>query len=137
MYIKNLKFQNYGPISNLDIQPKFKENGNPKPIVFIGKNGSGKTLLLGNILDGLIELKRQKFKDLLEVEQNRYLKVGKKDYIKYGEDYSNIEIIFEDDEKTANYVDLMSRIDNVDNPVKVVLPHIWGNPQTLVGVLYC
>ncbi|MEL0652580.1 AAA family ATPase [Algibacter sp. TI.3.09] len=114
MYIKKLKFQNYGPISNLDIIPKFKENGNPKPIVFIGKNGSGKTLLLGNILDGLIELKRQKFNDLLEVEQNKYLKVGKKDYIKYGEDYSNIEIIFEDDDRNANYIDLMSRIDNAD-----------------------
>src|SRR5690625_6322938 len=85
MYIKNLKFQNYGPISNLDVTPNFRENGNPKPIVFIGKNGSGKTLLLGNILDGLIELKRQKFNDLLEVEQNKYLKVGKKDYIKNGD----------------------------------------------------
>ncbi|MEQ6118474.1 AAA family ATPase [Reichenbachiella sp. MALMAid0571] len=114
MYIKRIKFQNYGPISNLDVTPNFNDNGNPKPIVFIGKNGSGKTLLLGNILDGLIELKRQKFKDLLEVEQNKYLKVGKKDYIKYGEDYSNIEIQFENDGKTANYVDLMSRISNVD-----------------------
>jgi len=114
MYIKNLKFQNYGPISNLDVTPNFRENGNPKPIVFIGKNGSGKTLLLGNILDGLIELKRQKFNDLLEVEQNKYLKVGKKDYIKNGEDYSKIEILFDDDGKTANYFDLMSRINNED-----------------------
>lgn len=67
MYIKQIKFENYGPISNLEITPKFDENGNPKPIVLIGKNGSGKTLLLGNILDGLIELKRQKYSLLQEV----------------------------------------------------------------------
>jgi len=114
MYIKRIKFQNYGPISNLEVKPNFNENGNPKPIVFIGKNGSGKTLLLGNILDGLIELKRKKFNDLLEVEQNKYLKIGKKDYIKHGEDYSNIEILFENEDKNANYVDLMSRISNED-----------------------
>ena len=70
MYIKNLKFRNYGPISNVDISPKFNENGYPQPIVFIGKNGSGKTLLLGNILDALIELKRQKYNDLKEVPLN-------------------------------------------------------------------
>jgi predicted ATP-binding protein involved in virulence len=114
MYIKNLKFQNYGPISNVDITPKFNDNGNPQPIVFIGKNGSGKTLLLGNILDALIELKRQKYEDLKEVPLNKYFKVGKKDYIKNGEDYSNIEILFEEDDKTANYIDLMSRIDDTE-----------------------
>src|SRR5690625_6445874 len=89
-------------------------NVNHKRVVFIGKNGSGKTLLLGNILDGLIELKRQKFNDLIEVEQNKYLKVGKKDYIKNGEDYSKIKILYDDDGKTANYFDLKSRINNED-----------------------
>src|SRR5690625_6496000 len=107
MYTKNLKFQNYGPISNLYVTPNFRENGNPKPIVFIGKNGSGKTLLLGNILDGLIELKRQKFNDLLEVEQNKYLKVGKKNYIKNREDYSKIEILYYNDIKTCKYYDVL------------------------------
>lgn len=114
MYIKNLKFRNYGPISNVDISPKFNENGYPQPIVFIGKNGSGKTLLLGNILDALIELKRQKYNDLKEVPLNKYFKVGDKDYIKYSEDYSNIEILFQDEDKSANYIDLMSRIDNTE-----------------------
>lgn len=127
MYIKKIKFQNYGPISNLDVTPNFNDNGNPKPIVFIGKNGSGKTLLLGNILDGLIELKRQKFNDLLEVEQNKYLKVGKKDYIKSGEDYSNIEILFENDGKTGNYVDLMSRISNEDYQAKYAGLNLKGS----------
>lgn len=110
MYIKRINFQNYGPISNVDITPSFNENGTPKPIVLIGKNGSGKTLLLSSILDGLIELKKKKFNDLLEVEQNRFLKIANKDYIKYGNDFSYIEILFDNNGRTANYYDLMSDI---------------------------
>lgn len=114
MYIQEIQFENYGPISNLHITPKFDGNGKPKPIVFIGKNGSGKTLLLGNILDGLIELKRQKYSALKEVGENKYLKVGKKDYIKNNEEYSHIKIKFGEDQHSATFTDLMSRINHAD-----------------------
>lgn len=114
MYIKEVLFKNYGPISQLEIKPQFDNNGNPKPIVIIGKNGSGKTLLLGNLLDSLIELKRQKYSSLTEVSDNKYLKVGKKDYIKNNEDFSYINIHFEEDQLTAKYHDLMSRISHTD-----------------------
>lgn len=110
MYIKEIKFKDYGPISQLDITPQFDQNGNPKPIVIIGKNGSGKTLLLGNLLDSLIELKRQKYNSLQEVPDNSLLKIGKKDYIKNSEDYSFINIKFEDNQFSADYVDLMTRL---------------------------
>lgn len=114
MYIKQIKFENYGPISSLDITPKFDENGKPKPIVLIGKNGSGKTLLLGNILDGLIELKRQKYTLLQEVGENKYLKVGKKDYIKNNKEYSYIKIEFVEEQYTATFIDLMSKINHTE-----------------------
>lgn len=110
MYIKKIKFENYGPIKNFEFEPKFDENGNPTPLVIIGKNGSGKTLLLSSLLDGLIELKRKKYNELLEVESNKYLKVGKKDYIKSGEEYSHIEIDYEDEIKTAKFSDFMINI---------------------------
>jgi Cdc6-like AAA superfamily ATPase len=114
MYIKKIRFENYGPVTHLDITPQFDENGKPKPIVFIGKNGSGKTLLLGNLLDGLIELKRQKYTSLIEVEDHKYLKVGKKDYIKNSTDYSFINIQFENDQQSATYTDLMSSLNHSD-----------------------
>jgi predicted ATP-binding protein involved in virulence len=114
MYIKEIKIENYGPITNLDITPKFDDNGKPKPIVLIGKNGSGKTLLLGNILDGLIELKRQKFSEFKEVGENKYLKVGKKDYIKNRDEYSYIKIKFGDDQHSATFIDLMTGINHAD-----------------------
>lgn len=114
MYIKEIKFENYGPISSLDITPKFDANGKPKPIVLIGKNGSGKTLLLGNILDGLIELKREKYASLQEVGENKYLKVGKKDYIKNNQECSYVKIEFGEETNTATFIDLMSRINHAD-----------------------
>lgn len=118
MYIKQIKLENYGPISNLEITPKFDENGKPKPIVLIGKNGSGKTLLLGNILDGLIELKREKYGSLQEVGLNKYLKIGKKDYIKNDQEYSYIKIEFGEETNTATFTDLMSKINHADFLIK-------------------
>ena len=112
MYIKRIKIQNYGPISDLDIEPQFNEDGTPKPMIFIGKNGSGKTLVLGNILDSLIELKRKKFSELPEVIENKLFKIGSKTYITNGTDYSYINILFQEGEHSVTYNDLMSRIDH-------------------------
>lgn len=66
MYIKKFKFENYGPIKNFEFLPIFKENGDPKPLVIIGKNGSGKTLMLSSILDSLIELKEKNIMNFLK-----------------------------------------------------------------------
>ena len=46
MYIDNLYYKNVGPISNLDIKFRKNENGIPVPLVIVGKNGSGKSILL-------------------------------------------------------------------------------------------
>lgn len=108
MYLKKIQFDNYGPVDHLDITPKFGHNGSPKPVVFIGKNGSGKTLLLSSILDSLVELKRQKYFELKEVAQTNFLKVGKKDYIKSGCDFSHIKLSYEYNSRTATYTDLMT-----------------------------
>jgi len=114
MYIKNIKIQNFGPISNLNIEPQFDSFGNPKPIVFIGKNGSGKTLLLGNILDCLVELKRKKYPELLEVPEKKLFKIGSKSYIKNDTDYSYVNIQLIEDQKTATYCDLMTNLNHSD-----------------------
>ena len=56
MYIDNLYYKNVGPISNLDIKFRKNENGIPVPLVIVGKNGSGKSILLSNIVDAFYEL---------------------------------------------------------------------------------
>lgn len=55
-YLKNLILHNVGPVENLTIEAEFDAEGNPKPIVFVGTNGSGKTIALTTVVDGLHEL---------------------------------------------------------------------------------
>lgn len=111
MYITKIQIENYGPLEKLYLNPEFSPNGSPKPLVVIGKNGSGKTLFLSNIVDGLIELKRKKYSNLLEVEENQYLKIGKKNYISSGRNYSYVEMEFTQNSENATFVDLMTNLD--------------------------
>jgi len=55
MYVEKLHYINVGPIKKLDIN--FMQNGEtiPKPIVIVGKNGSGKSILLSHIVDACYE----------------------------------------------------------------------------------
>jgi Predicted ATP-binding protein involved in virulence len=93
MYIKKIQIQNNGPIDNLLIEPLFAANGNPFPLLLIGKNGSGKTLLLSNILDSFVELKKKVYTNMPEIDSNKLLKVGSTTYISPLKDYlySNVK----------------------------------------------
>lgn len=64
MYLKNIAIKNIGPIEKLSIDLPFKENGDPKPIIFVGENGTGKTILLSQIIDGLYEIGSPLFEDI-------------------------------------------------------------------------
>ena len=46
MYIESLHYKNIGPLSDLNIQFRKNEKGVPIPLVVVGKNGSGKSILL-------------------------------------------------------------------------------------------
>jgi signal recognition particle GTPase len=43
MYLKNIAIKNIGPIEDFVCELPFKENGEPKPVIFVGENGSGRT----------------------------------------------------------------------------------------------
>lgn len=55
MYLKNIVIKNIGPIEDLSVELPFHESGNPKPIIFVGENGSGKTILQSQIIDAFYE----------------------------------------------------------------------------------
>lgn len=97
MYLKNIVIKNYGAVENLSYVAKFNEDNTPKPIIFVGKNGTGKTLLLSNIVHSFIELKRKTVNELQEVEDDKYFRVCSKSYIKYGENYYYIDYNFSND----------------------------------------
>lgn len=56
MYVETIFCENMGPIAKAVIKAGFTPEGNPKPIVLVGKNGSGKSIMLSNVVDALHEL---------------------------------------------------------------------------------
>jgi hypothetical protein len=64
MYLRECLIENVGPISLLDISLDLNSEGNPKPLIMVGKNGTGKTIFLAYILDALAELAKSKFRDI-------------------------------------------------------------------------
>ena len=51
MYLNKIVCENVGPIESISVKPRFNSAGNPMPIVLVGENGSGKSILLSQIVD--------------------------------------------------------------------------------------
>lgn len=106
MYLKELSFKNYGALKNVSYLFQFNSDGTPKPTVFIGKNGVGKTLLLSNIVHSLIEIKRKFYAEISEVKGNNYYRMGSQYYICVNENSAYSRMVYDDN---ASYTDLMTR----------------------------
>ena len=81
MYLKDSIFKHYGPFVDVNVKMRFNDAGEPVPTVLIGQNGAGKTLFLTNILHALIEMKREKYREIKEVEGDNYYRMGSLNYI--------------------------------------------------------
>ena len=64
MHLTDIFIRNVGPIETLDMSLPFNASGSPKPVVFVGRNGSGKSTALAQIADGLWELSAEVFDDI-------------------------------------------------------------------------
>ena len=95
MYVKRVRIVNYGPIDQLDIELPF-EGDKPKPVVLVGENGSGKSIVLSHIVNGLSIAKDVAYPDNPEVESNRVYKLRSHSYIKSGRDFYCAKVDFED-----------------------------------------
>ena len=96
MYTKRIQIDNYGPIDKLDITFPF-EGVTPKPVVLVGENGSGKSIFLSHIVNGLIVAKNSIFPESREVEADRVFKIRSPLYIKSGNEYYFSRVDFEND----------------------------------------
>lgn len=65
MHLRECLILNVGPIEDLDLSLELDPRGNPKPVVLVGKNGTGKTIVLAYIVDALAELAKQHFSDIV------------------------------------------------------------------------
>ena len=49
----------------MDLSLPLAAEGNPRPVVLVGHNGSGKTILLSHVADALIEFAKVAYEDVL------------------------------------------------------------------------
>ena len=94
MYVKRIQLVNYGPIEKLDIELPF-DGETPKPLLLVGENGSGKSILLSHIVNGLIAAKGIAFPQTPEVELGKVYKIRSSSYIRSGSEYYVARVGFE------------------------------------------
>lgn len=86
MYTRRIQLRNYGPFESLDIQLPI-QGDEPKPVVLVGENGSGKSILLSHIVNGLLEAKNIAYPETPEVEIGKVYKLRSNSYVRLGEQY--------------------------------------------------
>lgn len=111
MYISSINIYNIGPIDKCNIKSKFDENGNPYPIIIIGDNGKGKTILSSYIADAMIELAKSNstYNNIVEHEGAYYKIIGQTN-IKNGKEYGVTVISFKDNDKYFSYIEKAGNI---------------------------
>ena len=95
MYTKRVQLVNYGPIDHLYIAFPF-EGDAPKPVLLVGENGSGKSIVLSHIVNGLVSAKNVAYPDTPEVEIGKVYKLRSGFYIKSGSKYYFGRVDYED-----------------------------------------
>ena len=94
MYVNRIRIVNYGPIRDLDISFPFDAE-RPKPVLLVGENGSGKSILLSHIVNGMIAAKGAGYPESTEVDEARVFKLRSNSYISVGAEYYFARIDFE------------------------------------------
>lgn len=93
MYFKSIEIENVGPIEH--VQMEFPIDGSrPKPVIIVGENGTGKSILLSHLVNSLTIGKQEVYDDA-DVEQGKAYKYRTPSYIKSGKDFSYSSVKFD------------------------------------------
>jgi len=109
MRVERIKFKNIGPIENLEVDLSTNKE-TTCPIVFVGLNGSGKSIILSYLADAFIEFKRQFYEDI-ETEAQKYFKVSSLSYVTSGKNYGFCEIMFAEEDKEYFYSEVLNLLE--------------------------
>lgn len=137
LYLKNIIIENYGPIEKLNLNLSCNQNGDPKPITLVGKNGSGKTIIQSSIADALMEFAATSFIDVLPSigQGHKYFKISGGINTKIGSQYGFCFLNFTDGEKNFQYLDKSGKLtfneckDKTDNLLDLNSP--WTDKDNL------
>lgn len=99
MYIRRIRIYNYGPIEDLDIEFPFHDDA-PKPIILVGANGSGKTIMLSHIVNSLLTAQSVAYQYTPEIPDNKIYKLMSPHYIRLGAGFSYACLDFDGDFST-------------------------------------
>ena len=81
MYLNRIQLINNGPIQRLDVSLPF--NGDkPRPIVLVGENGTGKSILLSHIVNALVAAQCVAFPEAPEVDEGKVYMLRSPSYIR-------------------------------------------------------
>ena len=86
MYVKRIQVANYGAIEQLDITLPIDDDG-PKPVVLVGENGSGKSVLLSHIVNALLLAQQSAYRETPEVKIGKVYKLRRSNYIASGKEF--------------------------------------------------
>ncbi|AEX99843.1 hypothetical protein GU3_00435 [Oceanimonas sp. GK1] len=114
MYIKKIAIKNLGPISELNITPRFNDQGDSIPIILVGQNGAGKSLTLATILDAMTESRKKHFRELEEVGETEYIRVSSKKYIRKNSGFSYVYAEISNSLAELKFHEVVSRLPNED-----------------------
>ena len=133
MYLEELYLENTGPISKCHVKLRLDDNGNPLPVVIVGPNGSGKSIFLSYIIDALIELGRQAFKDIVLSDSSAqpYFRVVRPSGIRSGEPFSLSLLRFRvDSDNLLYYCEKSGLLDSTmySSNLKSVFAPLWDWP---------
>lgn len=95
MYFERLEIEHYGPLKDLDINFPFSDAGKPKPLIIVGKNGSGKSIFLSHLVNALMVAKAVLYPST-EVEDGRVYKLRSPNYITSGQHYAFMKLHLSD-----------------------------------------
>lgn len=106
MYINELDYRNVGPINQLKIAFRRNANGVPVPTIFVGKNGSGKSILLSNIVDAFYEIATKEYRNATQSQGSgyQYYKAITPTQIQIGQDYMTAFIRLQQKDKEIEYI---------------------------------
>ena len=100
MYTKRIQLINYGPVERFDITCPF-DGDKPKPLVLVGENGSGKSIVLSHIVNGLLFAQQMAYPETPEVSEGKVYKFRSPLYIRSRKEFSFAQVEFEENIRIA------------------------------------